>query len=309
MARKDTKHYSLDELKAKHHRGDYVQTRPDAPEIEVDEEFWRTARVVMPGETGKTSDADGNYGRWMMDVFISYSHHDDDVARDIERRLKRKRIHCFLDRRMDAGEHFEGEIKDKLKFCKEVFALISHNSLKTEWVLVECGAAWALGKHISPILIGCGAELLPSVLKPLQAKDYSKIREIIDACYKRLSFAPDLIGEWAYEFVISGRLRYEGHCNIYKDKEERLHFSGTRTREMLDGQWQEVKRKWATEWVEIYSDQKIRAEYKLENVSPGFMSLVIPPERPVAEIRGEAYILRGSEYGSIEFKRIPFISS
>ncbi len=55
MASKDTRHYSLDELKANRASGDYVPTRADAPEIELDEEFWRTARVVMPGETGKTS--------------------------------------------------------------------------------------------------------------------------------------------------------------------------------------------------------------------------------------------------------------
>ena len=35
--------------------GDYVPTRPDAPEIELDEDFWHNARVVMPDEKGKTS--------------------------------------------------------------------------------------------------------------------------------------------------------------------------------------------------------------------------------------------------------------
>ena len=29
-------------------RGDCVATRPDAPEIELDEEFWRNARIVVP---------------------------------------------------------------------------------------------------------------------------------------------------------------------------------------------------------------------------------------------------------------------
>ena len=28
--------------------GDYVPTAPDAPEIELDEDFWRNARIVMP---------------------------------------------------------------------------------------------------------------------------------------------------------------------------------------------------------------------------------------------------------------------
>jgi uncharacterized protein (DUF4415 family) len=29
-------------------RGDYWPTSPDAPEIELDEDFWRNARIVMP---------------------------------------------------------------------------------------------------------------------------------------------------------------------------------------------------------------------------------------------------------------------
>jgi uncharacterized protein (DUF4415 family) len=53
MAKEDIRRYSLDELRAMHDRGETL-TRPDAPEIELDEDFWRNARVVMPDEKGKT---------------------------------------------------------------------------------------------------------------------------------------------------------------------------------------------------------------------------------------------------------------
>jgi uncharacterized protein (DUF4415 family) len=35
-------------------RREYQPTPADAPEIEIDEAFWRKARVVMPGEQPKT---------------------------------------------------------------------------------------------------------------------------------------------------------------------------------------------------------------------------------------------------------------
>ena len=35
-------------------RGDYTPTRADAPEIELNEAFWRNAWVVMPDANGKT---------------------------------------------------------------------------------------------------------------------------------------------------------------------------------------------------------------------------------------------------------------
>ena len=53
MADEDTRHYSAAELERMAARGDYVPTRADAPEIELDEDFWRDAKVVLP--PGKTS--------------------------------------------------------------------------------------------------------------------------------------------------------------------------------------------------------------------------------------------------------------
>jgi uncharacterized protein (DUF4415 family) len=52
MAKSDTKRFSMVELLAMRQRGD-TKTRPDAPAIELDEEFWNSARVVMP--PGKSS--------------------------------------------------------------------------------------------------------------------------------------------------------------------------------------------------------------------------------------------------------------
>ncbi len=48
MASNATKRYSDDELRAMVEAGDCVPTSPDAPEIELDEAFWQSARLVMP---------------------------------------------------------------------------------------------------------------------------------------------------------------------------------------------------------------------------------------------------------------------
>jgi uncharacterized protein (DUF4415 family) len=53
MAEDDIKQYSLEELQAKRARGETL-TRADAPTIELDEDFWRAARVVMPDDRRKT---------------------------------------------------------------------------------------------------------------------------------------------------------------------------------------------------------------------------------------------------------------
>ena len=48
MADEDIRRYSAAELRAMRARGDYWPTPVDAPEIELDEDFWRNARIVMP---------------------------------------------------------------------------------------------------------------------------------------------------------------------------------------------------------------------------------------------------------------------
>ena len=53
MAKKDIRRHSLAELKQMTKRGEYTPTRKDAPEIELDEAFWKNARLVMPSEQTK----------------------------------------------------------------------------------------------------------------------------------------------------------------------------------------------------------------------------------------------------------------
>jgi hypothetical protein len=48
MADDATRRYSADEIEAMIAAGDYVPTAPDAPEIELDADFWQNACIVMP---------------------------------------------------------------------------------------------------------------------------------------------------------------------------------------------------------------------------------------------------------------------
>ena len=53
MAREDIKQYSLDELKTLNKDRQFTKTRPDAPEYELDDEFWNNAHIVFPAVEGK----------------------------------------------------------------------------------------------------------------------------------------------------------------------------------------------------------------------------------------------------------------
>jgi uncharacterized protein (DUF4415 family) len=55
MANDDTRRSSLDEIKQMRARGLTKKTPADAPEIELDEEFWRNAAIVETAAPRRTS--------------------------------------------------------------------------------------------------------------------------------------------------------------------------------------------------------------------------------------------------------------
>jgi uncharacterized protein (DUF4415 family) len=48
MQDENIKRYTLKQIKEKHAAGDYWPTKPDAPEYEVEDDFWDNAHIVLP---------------------------------------------------------------------------------------------------------------------------------------------------------------------------------------------------------------------------------------------------------------------
>lgn len=88
-------------------------------------------------------------------VFISHSSEDADVAEELKKKFKDlHNIDAFV-ASLDIvpGDKWNEEIKDALLSAKELVVLISNNSDESDWVKVECGAAWVLDKVITPATI------------------------------------------------------------------------------------------------------------------------------------------------------------
>lgn len=121
-----------------------------------------------------------------MDIFISYSTLDQLHVQELEAKLKARNKSYFLaPKDILSGEPFKEKIREALVSAREIFVLLTPNSLKSEWVITEWGAAWALGKHIVPILLRCGPENLPSRLSDLQTRDFYQLDKIIDEFEER----------------------------------------------------------------------------------------------------------------------------
>lgn len=114
------------------------------------------------------------------DVFVSYSIVDQELAVAIADKLQAEGLSCFLAPKSIAlGELWADRIRAELQLCSCLVVLLSPNSIKSEWVTTEWGAAWSLGKAIVPVLHQCDTKDIPSRLASLQVCDYHQFPTLI----------------------------------------------------------------------------------------------------------------------------------
>lgn len=102
-------------------------------------------------------------------VFISHSTKDRWIARQmaeiIQRSAKRYGVTTFLDEvDIQGGDRILETIRAHLGACSEFVILLSPESIERQWVLVELGGAWTLGKRIVAITYNLPRERIPDII-------------------------------------------------------------------------------------------------------------------------------------------------
>jgi hypothetical protein len=115
-----------------------------------------------------------------FDVFLSYSNRDTEEATRIYNKVMAAGGRIFMaPKEIRPGDDFAVTIRSALVHSDEVWLLLSPNSIKSEWVITEWGAAWALEKKIVPILYRCDNSAMPDRLRGTQSTDLHLIDELI----------------------------------------------------------------------------------------------------------------------------------
>lgn len=108
-----------------------------------------------------------------FDLFLSYSTKDRDQAAVIVQAAESLGLRIYQDRKeVDYGEVWAEEIRLGLMNSREIALLASPSAMASEWVQTEWGAAWAMGRTITPILLMMPPEKLPARLQQRQAVIY-----------------------------------------------------------------------------------------------------------------------------------------
>jgi hypothetical protein len=136
------------------------------------------------------------------DVFVSYASADKDEAKQIREAIESAGGKVYMDQKLTPGSDFADEIRTALRSSRQLWLLLTPSSLKSDWVLSEWSAAWALGKTIIPILLRCDHPDLPDRLARLECIDFHKYPELIAQMFSG-SDASGKPHRWAFTHVFT----------------------------------------------------------------------------------------------------------
>jgi hypothetical protein len=124
--------------------------------------------------------------RWSYDVFLSYSDRDKEQAASIHEKVAAVGGRLFMaPKEISPGDDFADTIRNALVHSRELWLLVSPDSVGSEWAITEWGAAWALKKRIVPILYRCDHSKLPLRLRSIQTVDLHQIDELVNKTFPK----------------------------------------------------------------------------------------------------------------------------
>lgn len=105
------------------------------------------------------------------DVFLSYAHKDEPLARELREALDSAGRSCFMaEKDIPVAAEWEREIHSALLGCSFFLILLTPNSKDSTWVFLEAGGAWILGKKVIPAIAHVDPSSLPDPIRKFQAR-------------------------------------------------------------------------------------------------------------------------------------------
>ncbi len=113
-------------------------------------------------------------------VFISHSHQDNELVRDIARRLRDAGFETFVDfEPIASGEEFRRQVRERLSQSSVILILLTPASLRSPWIMTELGMAEALGRQVLPVTVGISNRNLPEPLKAVKTVPFDRLDQAI----------------------------------------------------------------------------------------------------------------------------------
>ena len=123
-----------------------------------------------------------------LNVFLSYSQQDKELARDVSRRLREAGLEPVMDEaRIPAGASWVEWLRGAIENSQAVLFLMTPSALASEWLSLELGVAEGLGKQVVPVVAGLSARQLPAPFREYQAVPFDRLHGAIRKLARTLS--------------------------------------------------------------------------------------------------------------------------
>jgi len=120
------------------------------------------------------------------DLFLSYHSAQGAQAQRVRDRAEKIGLKAYMaPKELKGGDDFADEIRQALRRSREVCLLMTPQALSSTWVATEWGAAWVLGKRITPLLLRCDVKELPDRLRRLECKDFHEVEDYLKEVHSR----------------------------------------------------------------------------------------------------------------------------
>ena len=125
-------------------------------------------------------------------VFISHSHKDKDLVRDIARRLRTVGLEPFIDiDDLPTGAHWKKILLERLRDADAVLVLLTPAALESPWSVTEVGMAEGFDKVILPVTAGLEPQRLPAPLQSYQVVPFDELDGAISKLAQKLAETSD----------------------------------------------------------------------------------------------------------------------
>jgi hypothetical protein len=121
-------------------------------------------------------------------VFISHSQQDNELARDLARRLERVGLKPMVLPDIPTGD-WKKMLREQIRQADAMLILVTPAALDSDWVMAELGMAEGFERIILPVTAGLKRQDLPGPLRTYQVTPFDEVDKVIDALSEKLTAA------------------------------------------------------------------------------------------------------------------------
>lgn len=123
-------------------------------------------------------------------VFVSSTHKDLEVAREVANRLENLGLKVYsVERNAVGGDNILTKAKQSMSNADEVLLIVTNNSVNSQGLASEMGLAFSLNKHITPVVKGVKKNELPPLLRHMDYVKYEELSKYLSKVAKRANAA------------------------------------------------------------------------------------------------------------------------